>query len=392
MTLLSIIIPTHNRAKYVLPTIKALLELPPDIQIVVCDTSETDAITAIFSYLKNTKRLKIIRPNKVLNVVDNFNAALEAADGEYLAFIGDDDIVTSKILDVAIWAKQNDVDSVKFNFPLLFYWHDFKHKTRGDRYKSTLHLSDFSGNSQIFDARQALNNSLKNFGGGVLEMPRAYAGLISKKLKDKIIIKYGKLFGGVSPDIYSSALISYESTKCYLVDYPIIIPGASGESGTGQSASGGHVGNLEFNLEKLSFANQKWDLSIPKFYSVTTVWGFSLLKAIQLIQEQDAHIHLSPNFARILVKCFAYHSNYCKETLVTGKFLFKEHGCVYMFSMLIKSLFDEFLWGFKRIFQRFLSRKVINNIEVINNLGDTYLARTAAENYLLGISKPLNLK
>ena len=60
----------------------------------------------IFSYLQNAKRLKIIRPNKVLNVVDNFNAALEAADGEYLAFIGDDDIVTSKILDVANWAKE----------------------------------------------------------------------------------------------------------------------------------------------------------------------------------------------------------------------------------------------------------------------------------------------
>ena len=392
MTLLSIIIPTHNRAKYVLPTIKALLELPPDIQIVVCDTSEIDAITAIFSYLQNAKRLKIIRPNKVLNVVDNFNAALEAADGEYLAFIGDDDIVTSKILDVANWAKENDIDSVKLNFPFLFYWHDFKHNTRGDAYKSTLHLSDFSGNSQIFDARQALNNSLKNFGGGVLEMPRAYAGLISKKLKDKIIIKYGKLFGGVSPDIYSSALISYESTKCYLVDYPIIIPGASGESGTGQSASGGHVGNLAFNLEKLSFGNQKWDLSIPRFYSVTTVWGFSLLKAIQLIQEKNAHTHLSPNFARILVKCFAYHRNYFKEILVTGKFLFRECGYVYMFSMLIKSLFDEFLWGFKRIAKRFLSRKVINNIEVINNLDNTYLARTAAENYLLEKSKLLNLK
>ncbi|WP_374220708.1 hypothetical protein [Deefgea sp. CFH1-16] len=42
--------------------------------------------------------MKIVRPPNSISVVDNFNIALNAADGDYLVFIGDDDFVSDEIL------------------------------------------------------------------------------------------------------------------------------------------------------------------------------------------------------------------------------------------------------------------------------------------------------
>ena len=113
MPLVSVIIPTHNRARYAVPTIRSVLAASPDIVVVVCDTSEVDLISSEF---KNDLRLRLIRPNRVINVVDNFNEALSAATGDYLVFIGDDDFVSSKIFDVAKWALNVNASAPGFPY------------------------------------------------------------------------------------------------------------------------------------------------------------------------------------------------------------------------------------------------------------------------------------
>src|SRR3546814_1908638 len=78
-------------------------------------------------------------------------------------------------------------------------------------------------------------------------MPRAYCGLISLTLIKRILADHDALFGGVSPDIYSAALISAHSVNALDIDFPAVIPGASGASTAGQSAAGRHVGALRDN-------------------------------------------------------------------------------------------------------------------------------------------------
>ncbi|HEB04756.1 hypothetical protein LCGC14_0323930 [marine sediment metagenome] len=311
MPLVSVIIPTHDRARYAVPSIKSLLALSENIEVVVCDTSEVDAIAPHFSDFSSRDRLRLIRPNRPMSVVDNFNEALKAASGDYLVFIGDDDFVTSEIINVAKWARSESVDSIKFTFPVHYYWSDFEHWREGDSIAGTLRISSFDGSIRRHDAKLALKHALNNFGGGVLDMPRAYAGMVSADLVRRIQAKHGVLFGGVSPDIYSAALISLETKKCVKIDFPVIVPGSSRASTAGQSASGGHVGGLRENSHIGAFKKLIWDEKIPEFYSVPTVWSYSLLKAVAKEDELQSYI----NFPRLYLKCVLYHRAYIKKTL-----------------------------------------------------------------------------
>jgi glycosyltransferase involved in cell wall biosynthesis len=372
MSVLSVIIPTHNRARYAIPSIKYILNLSDEIQVVVCDSSPVDEISDAFRGLYPESRLKLVRATEGISVVDNFNLGLQSADGEYLVFIGDDDFVSKEIIDVALWAIANEVDAIKFNFPALYYWDDFKHSTRGDSYFGTLHLSPFTGEVVRHDVKASVDYALDNFGGGVFGMPRAYAGMISSKLAKRIEGQYGALFGGVSPDIYSSLLIATESTSCVLIDYPVIVPGASGQSTSGKSVTGGHYGALRDNAHIAPFKNLVWDARIPEFYSVPTVWSYSLLKAVEKVQSRGGK-SLNPNFGRLLLKCFVYFPGSYKYTLVSLKALCAQYGYLKIATQLTVSVCSEFVWGVSRIVNRVRARYVKKNIEVFDQLNTTLI-------------------
>ncbi|WP_027469009.1 glycosyltransferase family 2 protein [Deefgea rivuli] len=345
MPIVSVIIPTHNRAHYVIPTIKALLGASDELEVIVSDTSDIDLISSQLVGVDGLNRLNLIRPMKKLNVVENFNLACRAATGEFLVFIGDDDLVHPSVIDIAKYAKLEEIDSIKFSHPALYYWPDFMHARKGDAYSGALYISAFTGQVKPLNARGALDEALHNFGAGVLNMPRAYAGMISHSLAKRIQAKYGELFGGVSPDIFSSALISLESSKCVTIDYPAIIPGASGASTAGQSANGTHVGALRDNAHIGAFKDLVWDERIPEFYSVPTVWSFSLLKAIDCANYNGS----SPDFYRLYAKCFIFHRYHNSITLTSLRSIFKADDHYLKYIKLFSGFFLELLDITKRV-------------------------------------------
>lgn len=389
MTKLSIIIPTHNREKCAIETVDSILELLGDVQVIVCDSSDEDILAKHFSGEAFESRVKYIRTTKSISVVDNFNLGLRSADGEYLVFLGDDDFVSREIMDIVNWASQHSVDSVKFNFPALYYWRGFQHATRGDVYSGTLHVAEYTGDVSLYDAKKSISPALSNFGGGVFNMPRAYAGMISSSLARRIVDKYGALFGGVSPDIYSSLLISIEAEKCILVDYPIIVPGASSLSTTGQSNSGAHYGKLRENPHISAFKDLVWDKKIPEFYSVPTVWSYSLLKAVEKVKGENPEFKEEPNFGRLFLKCFIYFPSSFAETKYALNEAFRTFGKVRIISQLIAAFWGEFYWGASRIVNRVKARYVKKSISVIVDLDTSLDASRALNKYLC--EKPVKL-
>lgn len=307
---LSVIVPTHNRARYAVPTIQALLATSDEIEVVVSDTSAEDLLSAALAGMPGAARVRLVRPPSGVSVVDNFNAALQAASGDYLCFIGDDDLITGDALRLARWARRQGVDALCLAFPANYYWPDFHHRLRGDFYAGTVRVGKFSGRIRPHDPMRALSASARQLGVGVLDMPRAYAGMIARNLARRIIGKYGALFGGVSPDIYSAALIAQECNSCVHVDYPIVVPGHSGASTAGQSARGEHLGKLRDNPHIGAFKNLVWDPRIPEFYSVPTVWSFSLLEALKKTGTE----HLA-HFGRLYVRCLLFHRAYRGDTV-----------------------------------------------------------------------------
>lgn len=385
MPVLSVIIPTHNRARYAIPTIKSILQSCDDVEVIVSDTSNDDLISPAFAHISEDHRLKILRPGKPLNVVENFEYALSVAHGTYLTFIGDDDFVSPNICEVARWANEQGVDAIKNTFPVFYYWPDFRSAYDGDRISGTLRISKFTGKISIHDPKKALDVALDSFGTGVLDMPRAYSGIISKDLANRIVEKYGQLFGGVSPDIYSAALISVESKNCVKIDYPLIIPGASQVSGAGLSKQGKHIGKLRENAYMGAFINLVWDARIPEFYSVPTVWAYSLLKAIEVAGCDTSKV----NFMRLYVKCFVQHPRYHGFIAKPFFCLMKKIGWFNGALLIIVSLYKEIEHFSKRLVNKFVLSKTINVAVTIKQINNTESAAEHLSQFLKTNNKKL---
>ncbi|WP_419237889.1 glycosyltransferase family 2 protein [Photobacterium leiognathi subsp. mandapamensis] len=367
--ILSIVIPTHERHEYIFPFIKAISSISDMVELVISDTSQNNKI--LEHYNNNLPPfIKLVRPGVGKTVVDNFNAGLSAATGDYITFIGDDDFVSNEIISVVYWAKRNNVETVGFTFPVEYFWPCFEHR----RYKSSmsgiLRIKEYSGRVSKLSPIKEFNHSFNDLGRGVLGMPRAYAGIISRELANRIVNKHEYLFGGVSPDIYSSTLLSHYSKKSYLIDYPIIIPGASGKSTSGDSAKGKHIGGLTENNHLSLFKNLIWDKKVPEFYSVPTVWGYSQLKAIEKI---DGHYDNKKLYS-LYAKCFIKHSSYSNEILSSLRLTSRETGFFISLFLLLSGGFQELVFTIKKVFKVINNRYLPSKAKVITNIEDTCIA------------------
>lgn len=345
MPTLSVIIPTHERFRYAQETVATILDMHEDIELIVSDTSVVDPWTSALSH----PRLKVVRPGVGISVVDNFNSALSHATGDYVCFIGDDDLIAPEIVDIARKAKELNVDAVRFTFPIIFYWKDYLHRSNPEAYSATVWISQYSGEVHALDAEAALCEAADNLGHGVFGMPRSYCGLISSALIKRILADHDTLFGGVSPDIYSAALISAHATKALDIDFPAVIPGASGASTAGQSAAGRHVGALRDNDHIRPFQNLVWHPLVPEFYSVPTVWAYSLVRAIEGLPSNPA-IH--PNWGRLYARCLLHHRRYWRPTLRAMKAYAENNSTLSLLATLAGGTVRELGWTINRVRER----------------------------------------
>lgn len=387
MSILSVIIPTHNRQRYALNAITAILENFPNTEVVVSDTSDSRELEQKLFHWIETGRLIYDHPNEAYDVVANFENGLTLATGEYLIFLGDDDCLGPDAERIAYWAQGEGLDAVACSLNATYGWPDFISKYFKDGYSAKLAINPYDGLIEPSDCLVELKACLDNLGAGVLKMPRAYLGMISRNLVSRIQMKYGRLFGGVSPDIYSAALISVECSKFVRLNYPFILPGSSGASTSGQSASGAHRGALRNNDHIGAFKSLIWDELIPEFYSVPTVWSYSLLKALEKIGSSD----LLPNYPRLYIKCLLYHSSYFTETLASIRFCMSKFGVLKITRLLIIEFFRECVMQGKRIARRVRNPKATADACVIANLMCISDAYRALAEYTSNNNKKLNL-
>ncbi len=357
MPILSLIIPTHERFRYAEGTVEAILAMGDDIEVIVSDTSTSDPWEGTAH-----GRLKVVRPTPGISVVDNFNIALAHATGDYICFIGDDDLIAPEIVDIAHRAKQLEVEAVRFTFPIVFYWQDYLHRSHPEAYSGTVWVSRYTAKVRILDTHAALREAAAKLGHGVFDMPRAYCGLVARSLIERILTQHGALFGGVSPDIYSAALIATHSRKTLNIDFPAVILGASGASTAGQSAAGRHVGGLRDNAHIRPFRNLVWHPLVPEFYSVPTVWGYSLVRALERITLTPS---VEPHWGRLYAQCLLYHRAYWRVTLRAMQNFLLEKSVLQLAATLVSGGAAEIGWALGRVRRRLSVRFAVTKDERI---------------------------
>lgn len=352
MPLLSVIIPTRNRTRYLLDSVQVVLANTTDAEVIIHDNSDTDDAAHQLADVLASGRVRYFHSGESLSVVGNFEHALSKATGDYLIFIGDDDAIGPGLQDIAQWAKENAVDAVVSytdKFLASYFWPGVQSKYFGNAYSSQLFVHDFSGRVSLIDAKSALRTVAAKLGGGLGALPRAYHGMISKDLVQRIRARHGHLFGGVSPDIYSATLITANLNNAVVVDYPFVIPGASPSSTAGQGAARSDRGSLRSTEHIARFGQDlKWNDAIPAFYAPHTVWAYSLCAAL----DQVPDLEVVPSYGRLYASCLIHFSGHANEVRDAMRHLARTQGWARVIGGTVAGLFGEA----RALAVRFLSR------------------------------------
>ena len=230
--LITVAIPTRNRQLCAATLVRAALELIPDCQVVVNDNSDDDSLGALLGDMVSDPRLSYCYQPDNLSVVENFNNALARSTGEYITFLGDDDMIGPRFREFVLKAKAAGIDALLYRTdrrPLHYFWPGVSSPRWGDM-GGKLYFSRYTGRGHDLDIQWASRDAIAHLGTGPRRMPRIYLGVISRKLVERAEATFGPLFGGFSPDVYSSHLLARCCAKPVVVDYPLIIPGASPKS------------------------------------------------------------------------------------------------------------------------------------------------------------------
>lgn len=281
--LLSVVIPTRNRVKYAAQCVRQVLRCGGGkIQVVVQDNSSVPSLREEISDLLSDSCLVYHYTETPLSFVDNFDQGLRLADGEYVTIIGDDDGITSELYRAAEWAKRRQLEAVKPNANLVYFWPDSK-ALDASQDKGRLIVNSSSAGLRWADTREGVRQLLKNACQGYLDcdLVKIYHGLVSKETLERVRKATGRYVGGLSPDIYLSVALSLVTTrKIAVLDIPLTISGICVGSGSSQSATGEHTGTLESAPHFQGHDSYAWKEEVPRFYSVETIWADSALAAV----------------------------------------------------------------------------------------------------------------
>lgn len=286
MPLLSIAIPTKNRYEYLIPCVETLLRLKSkyttELEIIIQDNNWDN--NNFLPFLNEHKdSIKYYHIPEHLSVVENCDYAISNCSGEYVCLLGDDDSVTSQIIDVCKWMKEKGIESClgkicRFNWPDMVYTvHKFKKLTIPRRNK----------NIGFKDVAKIRKRILATGGYTMLTLPRVYHAILSKKALDKLKDLCGSYFPGPSPDMANAIGLTYVLNNHIIIDTPIIVSGFSYKSTGGAGTRRAHVGKIEDIAHLPKQTKTIWDSRIPRYWTGETIYAESIIEALTKCNSKD---------------------------------------------------------------------------------------------------------
>lgn len=292
--LISILIATKNRQKYCLSAVESILNLSDqNIQVVVQDNSDDLSLKEmLLPFIEDTRLIYRYTPPP-FSSIDNFNAAIELATGEYICLIGDDDGINPEIITAAAWAKANNIECLVGNLKANYRWENTGNKKflHIKVVSSSLIIGDFDGCAKKVNPKVSLNKLVQNGCTNYMEFdfPKLYHGVVKREIFEQLKQETGAYLKGLSPDIYAAIALALKIDQFIVVDYPLTIPGVCSLSSSIQE------GEQKSNSKDLDSAphlrDRKtpyiWEKNVPRIYCVQTIWADSAFAAFKEFSRDD---------------------------------------------------------------------------------------------------------
>jgi len=277
----SIVIPTRRRADTLAFAIEtALAQTHPDFEIIVQNNGNdqaTNEVAAAFA----SPRIALHASAEILPMADNWEAALAASSGEYVAFIGDDDGIMPDACAIC--------DELLASRPSLgaLHW--------------TPHYYDWPSSLRLV-ARNRLVVNLPGPTAGVIHrcrdlllqlyegtlgwtsLPLIYNGaFVRRSVIDKVrAFCGGQYFAGQIPDVHSGIANLWAMQQFLHLDRPLSICGASGHSNGNAHFVGGSGERLQ---QRFHAENPALHQNVEKYFLDTTNMELTVASALVTAKE-----------------------------------------------------------------------------------------------------------
>ncbi len=374
--ILSIVIPTKNRSYYCLYAVKQILSLKmSDVEICIQDNSDTDDLSKELSQL-NTENIVYNYHPGVLSFVDNFSEAVSLAHGDYLCMIGDDDGILPVIMNLVEDMKKQNAEAAIPALNFIYFWPSNQGIIEnGDNGVLISHISSeykMHSGKQVNNGKaiiELLKNGIQNYTS--FDMPRLYHGVVRRDALERIKEQTGCFFGGLTPDMYMATSLSLVCNKVIRVSYSVTISGICPTSGSSDSATGKHTGELGQAPHFRGHDHYHWDDLVPAFYSVDTIWADTLFHTLREFKRDDLFKFFNMSlFAGLCVEKYPEYSN-----------VILNHAFGYQCSIngikfeLYKYKFEQLLLRAIRKIRRSLYRGIGKTTTKELNIGDIFAAQ-----------------
>ncbi len=289
----SIIIPTRQRADTLPFAIEtALAQTHPDFEVVVQNNGNDQATNDCVAKFASP-RIVLNSTADILPMADNWEAALAASTGEYVAFIGDDDGIMPDACAIceALMPSRPTLGALHWT-PHYYDWPSSLRVAARNRLVVNLPGPQAG---RICHTRELL---LQLYDGtvGWTDMPLIYNGAFVRRSVIETVREYcgGRYFAGQIPDVHSGIANLWAMEQFLHIDRPLSICGASAHSNGNAHFVGSSGAQLQnrFHAENPTLHRKLAEYFLDNTNTELTV-ASALVGAKQLFFKDDPDITLN---------------------------------------------------------------------------------------------------
>ena len=340
--LLSIIIPTKDRYHYLKECITTVLSVnTDDFELIIQDNTADNSEIRDFCEAIRDSRLKYFHYYEPLSVVDNLNKAIENSCGRYVCFIGDDDSISSSLIDAVCYIDRHDIDCLSF-YVSGYNWPDMEFAVDAIKDARLFFNKDADGSIVQMNPMIQLKKALKDTISGLpYQVPRLYHGVVSRRCLDKVHEIARTYTPGPSPDMAGAVSISLVARSAVFIRAHLVISGFGHKSARGEGKRKAHQGRIEDKPWLPKNQVELWDNELPKYFSGETILAQSAFEAFCAMKKPQYIKWIQ--YGNVYTRLFKHHKE-VKDDLIV--FMFKKPVRLLRFA---KGLFEKLYLRIKRI-------------------------------------------